>query len=100
MKPGSSLLEARLELLAPLLTPAIEKLARRRLVKSENLFSGERLTVKMPRHAVKLALLLVEMMNPFEDFSAEEEALMRGISSKTLRVRKSQDRLNLRRRMR
>lgn len=99
MTARASLPATRLQLLAPLITPAIEKLARRRLVKSENLFSGERLTVKMPRHAVKLALLLVEMMNPFEDFSAEEEALMRGISSKTLRLRKSQRRLQLNRRM-
>lgn len=100
MDASRSLASSRLELLAPLITPAIEKLARRRLVKSENLFVGERLTVKMPRHQVKLALLLVEMMNPFEDFSAEEEALMRGISSKTLRVRKSQGRGRLDRRFR
>lgn len=88
------------ELLQSAITPAIKKLALRRVIKSENLFSGERLIVKMPKHQVKVALLLVTMMNPFEDFSAEEEALLRGISSKTLRLRKAQQRLSLQRRLR
>ena len=84
---------ARLELLRPLITPAIEKLARTRVLTSENLFSGERLVVKMKPADVKIALLLAEIINPYEDFSAEEEALMRGISSKTLRARKANDSL-------
>lgn len=88
------------ELLQSVITPAIKRLALRRVIKSGNLFSGERLTVKMPKHQVKIALLLVSMINPFENFSAEEEALLRGISSKTLRVRKEQDRLSLQRRLR
>lgn len=88
------------ELLQSAITPAIKKLALCRVIKSQNLFSGERLTVKMPKHQVKIALLLVTMMNPFEDLSAEEEALIRGISSKTLRLRKAQDRLNLQGRLR
>lgn len=88
------------ELLRPLITPAIRKLAIRRLKDSQNLFTGEKLSVKMARHQVKLALLLVHLMNPLEDFSAEEEALIRGISSKTLRVRKSQERGSLKSRLR
>jgi hypothetical protein len=88
------------ELLRPVITKGIRKLALRRLTDSQNFFAGERLTVKMPKHQVKIALLLVQIMNPFEDFSAEEEALLRGISSKTLRVRKEQERLALKGRMR
>jgi hypothetical protein len=83
------------ELLQSVITPAIKRLALRRATKSGNLFSGERLTVKMPKHQVKIALLLVQMINPFEDLSMEEEALLRGISSKTLRLRKAQNRLRL-----
>ena len=83
----------RLELLRPLLSPAIEKLARTRIYRGENLFSGERLLPKLKAADVKIALLLAEIINPLEDFSAEEEALMRGISSKTLRARKQADAL-------
>lgn len=36
------------------------------------------------RGALKLALLIVHIMNPFERFGAEEEALLRGVSSDTV----------------
>jgi hypothetical protein len=91
---------SQLDLLQPLITAEIRKLARRRLIDSENLFKGETLSVNMPKHQVKLALLLVQIMNPFEDFSLEEEALMRGVSSKTLRARKAQDRASIQSRLR
>ena len=88
------------ELLRPLITPTIEKLARKRFIESRNLFAGERLTVRIPKHEVKVALLLVQIMNPFEGFSFEEEALLRGVSSKTLRLRKEHGRLSLNGRVR
>lgn len=77
---------AQLELLRPLITPAIRKLALRRYKAAQNLFNE---TLPLPEHEVRTALLLVRIMNPLQNFSEAEEALMRGISAKTLRGRKA-----------
>ncbi len=87
----------RMRLLGPLITSRILEIARIRVATSENLFVGERLNLPDARGDVKLALIVANEMNPFEDWSAEEEALMRGISSKTLRARKSQESIEVKR---
>ena len=74
----------RLELLRPLLTPAIHKMALMRLSDGEPLVKkGDKPTGKR-RTEIKLALLLVHILNPFEDFGIEEKALIHGISTDTL----------------
>jgi hypothetical protein len=61
----------QMELLRPLITPAIQKLALQRYRDSKKLIEGNRLTVRLQRHEVKTALLLVWIMNPFQKFSQE-----------------------------
>lgn len=78
----------RLRLLGPLITPRVVELAHERIQKGENFFAGKELRVPDDSRIVKIALLLAHEMNPFEDFSAEEEGLIRGIHSDTLRARK------------
>lgn len=69
-----------MRLMAPLITPRIEELARMRLCGAE-LVNGKALTVPDERWVVKLALLLVLEMNPHERFKVEEEAVMRGMDA-------------------
>lgn len=78
-----------IEFMGPLLTESARALARSRLTTSDNFFRGEKLAVDAPRATVKVALLLVRALNPTEELSAEEEALLRGRCAKTIRTRKS-----------
>ena len=73
----------RLALLQPLITPAREKLAHRRILTGTPLVSS-RGELAGKREDVKIALLIVHILNPFECFGKEEEALLRGTSSDTL----------------
>jgi hypothetical protein len=76
----------RIDLLQPLITPAVEKLAHRRILSGEPLVTpaGE---VTGKRADVKIALILVHILNPYEVLRKEEEALLRGVSSDTLNRR-------------
>lgn len=74
----------RLELLRPLITPAVRKVADERLLTGESLVKKGHEPQGKRRQLVKIALLVVHIMNPFERFFAEEEALLRGVSSDTL----------------
>lgn len=73
-----------LELLKPLITPEVRKLADQRLLFGESLIKKGNASLGKRRGTVKVALLVVHAMNPFEKFGVEEEALLRGISSDTL----------------
>ncbi len=78
----------RMRLLAPLITERVIELARIRIMTGENFYKGAVLLLPDDEGVVKLALLVAHEMSPLEDFKAEEEALMRGIDSDTLRARK------------
>lgn len=73
----------RLALLKPLLTSAVRKLAHHRLLTDEPLVNAKGVP-SGKRADVKIALLLVQILNPYELFEKEEEALLRGTSSDTL----------------
>jgi hypothetical protein len=60
-------------------------LAAQRITTGKSFFCKEKLLLSDPESVVKLALLLAQEINPLEEFSIEEEALIRGICSKTLR---------------
>lgn len=80
----------RWDLLSELATPARRKLALERLSTPEmNLVGPGKDEAEIKRDPkryadVKVALLLVQIMNPWEKFSAGEEAVLRGVSSDTV----------------
>lgn len=82
----------RLELLKPLITPEVRKLADERLLTGEPLVKAGKANVLTGkrRQLVKIALLVVHVMNPWEVFGAEEEALLRGVSSDTIARRRNE----------
>ena len=78
-------------LLRPLITPRAIELAQRRVFEKEKFFVGTKLApfvAREPMRTLKAALLLAYEMNRFEDFQAEEEAVLRGCDTDTLRKRK------------
>lgn len=78
----------RFRLMQPFLTDRVIELAHRRIFMGEKFFSGETLLVPDGLETVKAALLVAYEINPLEDFQDLEEALMRGISRKTLSARR------------
>ena len=77
----------RIELLKPLITPARQKLAHRRLLTGEPLVNSKTGKPLFNAADVKVALLIVHEINPWEMFGKEEEAFLRGVCSDTLRSR-------------
>lgn len=79
----------RLELLKPLITSEVRKLADQRLLTGESLVKKGHEPQGKRRQIIKVALLAVHIMNPWEVFGAEEEALLRGVSSDTVARRRN-----------
>lgn len=80
----------RLNLLLKLYTPRVRALVEHRLTNHVPLIERASRFAKKKRLEVKVALLVVHIINPFEDFFASEEALIRGIDDKTLAKRKQE----------
>lgn len=78
----------RLQALSAFITQSIVDAAVRRVIFKEKFFNGSKLIVKLEPHEAKIALLIVRELNPYEDLQDEEEALLRGINSDTLRNRR------------
>lgn len=72
-----------IEILGPLITARIKKMARDRLVDGTSFFAAGRVP-KFPRSEIKLALLLVKLVNPYEILSNQEEAILRGVTRNTI----------------
>lgn len=68
--------------LRELITPKIEGVARERFENGGNLAIAD-----LPRIEVKIALLIVLDLNPFEVLSAGEAAVVYGLTGPTLRKR-------------
>jgi len=79
----------RLRLLAPLITPRVYALALQRIGERRKFFTGTTLNIDEDKSVVRMALIVAHEMHPYEDYQAEEEALIRGLDSDTLRKRKS-----------
>lgn len=71
-----------------LLTRQVRQLAEERLLSGVALVKHRQKLTKARRRVVKLALILVHIMNPFEDLYDPEEALLRGINEDALTNRK------------
>lgn len=67
------------------LTPEIISIAKARVLKGGNLATR----ADLDRETVKLALILIRHLNPREEMTAEEEAILVGVTSKTLRAMKN-----------
>lgn len=79
----------RLELLRPLITPKIEKLARDRLLFGNSLVPDKAAFKPAEKNAVKVALLLVQIMNPLEELTDSETAFVIGVSPRTFQERRA-----------
>lgn len=79
----------RLRLLAPLITPRALELARARILdpKARLVLKGRKLNGEDPA-VVKVALMLVEILNPDETLTNEEDGVRRGTAAKTVGGRK------------
>lgn len=77
----------RIDLLKELITPTRKRLAHKRLLEGESLVNSKTGEPLYSAADVKVALMLVHILNPYEALQKEEEAFMRGISSDTLRRR-------------
>lgn len=86
-------LEARLDLLAPVITEELKQLARDRvtLKRVPLVKEDDHLTVTQ-RAEAKVILILVKAMNPWEELYETEEALLRGISPDRLLKHKDEER--------
>ncbi len=73
-----------LDIIAPLLTEKVRRLTIERLTTRRNFFRGERLDVDASKEEVKIALIALRKVNELENLSAEEEALLRGITRRSL----------------
>lgn len=80
------------EVLRPLITRRIVKMARDRLLNGTAFFAAGRVA-KFPRPDIKLALLVVKDFNPHEVLTQDEEALLRGSSCGKLRGHKQRKEL-------
>lgn len=72
-------MKEQIEILGPLITARIKKAARGRLVDGTSFFAAGKVP-KFPRSEIKLALLLVKLVNPYEILTNQEEAILRGVS--------------------
>jgi hypothetical protein len=82
----------RFALIQPYLSATVKKLIHRRLTRHEGLIrDGAKLSEKR-RAEIKIALLAVHIINPLEEFFDPEEALIRGISTDTLKKRQDEAR--------
>lgn len=67
---------AQWEILRPLADETVMALARARLLEGLKFFDGNRLIETHTRAVAKLALLIVRIMNPSEEFTNNEKDLM------------------------
>lgn len=81
----------RLRLLGPLITPRVVELARMRFLDGNAFIKSGKLQVPDEKSVVKAALILHYEMNPFAELDFEEEALLTGVCSATLRDRKKEE---------
>ena len=80
----------RMVLLAPLVTPRAVELARARILRPKHrLVQKAGKTPGEDPADVKVALMLVALMNPDEALTNEEDGLRRGLAAKTTGKRKS-----------
>jgi len=80
----------RMKFYGPLITPRVIELARHRIYTREKLFVGTKPTVPDEKPVLRMALIVAYEMHPLTDWHDEEEALIRGIDSDTLRKRKKE----------
>lgn len=80
------------QILGPLITARIKRMARDRLVHGLNFFTKSNVG-KFTRIEIKLALLLVKDVNPHEFLTNQEEAVLRGVSRDKLRGHKDRKEL-------
>lgn len=80
----------RMRFYGPLITPRVIELARHRVYTREKFFKGTKPTVDDDKQVLRMALIVAYEMHPLTDWHDEEEALIRGIDSDTLRIRKKQ----------
>lgn len=80
----------RLRLLRPLVTPRALELAYARILapKDRLVLKGRKFNGEDPA-VVKVALMLVEFLNPDEALTTEEEGVRRGTAAKTVGKRKA-----------
>jgi len=71
------------------ITDEILRLARSRILDGGNLATRE----DLPKQTIKLALLLVRQMNPMEELTMAEQAILMGVSKDTLRKIRAEKRL-------
>ena len=74
-----------LDLLEPLLTSEVKKIARERLISGNALVREKHPLAKADAINAKLALLLVRIINPFESLTKAEEAHLRGMTDERFR---------------
>src|SRR5690242_17538950 len=72
------------------LTPGIRALVRRRLTKSAALVTEDSRMSDKEKLDVKIALLVVREVNPFQEFYPAEHALVKGVCLKTIREKSDQ----------
>ena|ERR1700719_3283791 len=79
----------RVAFIQPFITPAVKKLVSDRLARHVALVEKDQALSAKQKIDIKIALLVVHIINPFEEFFAPEEALIRGVHWQTLAKRKA-----------